>query len=95
MNGPTTTLLNTNKGPGCPVTICVLQHIQIMLRLGLRNIGNYLLHQVRRYMNLPYLFFLPHPNYKVGNYEPMTYIKYKGKTVFFHYCKDSFGKYIP
>ena len=35
------------------------------------------------------------PNYKVGNNEPMTYIKYKGKIVFFHYCKDSFGKYIP
>ena len=35
------------------------------------------------------------PNYKAGNNEPMTYIKYKGKTVFFHYCKDSLGKYIP
>ena len=35
------------------------------------------------------------PNYKVGNNEPMTYIKYKGKIVFFHYCEDSFGKYIP
>ena len=33
------------------------------------------------------------PNYKVGNYEPMTYIKYKGKTVFFHYCKDSWKVY--
>ena len=35
------------------------------------------------------------PNYKAGSNEPMTYIKYKGKKVFFHYCKDSFGKYIP
>ena len=35
------------------------------------------------------------PNYKSGNYEPMTYIKYKGKTVFFYYCIDSVGKYIP
>jgi hypothetical protein len=35
------------------------------------------------------------PNYKVGNNEPITYIKYKGKTVFFHYCEDSLGKYIP
>jgi len=35
------------------------------------------------------------PNYKAGNNEPITYIKYKGKTVFFHYCNDSFGKYIP
>ena len=35
------------------------------------------------------------PNYKVGNNEPITYIKYKGKTVFFYYCEDSLGKYIP
>tara|TARA_R110002012_G_scaffold119210_2_gene268207 strand:+ start:98 stop:343 length:246 start_codon:yes stop_codon:yes gene_type:complete len=35
------------------------------------------------------------PNYKAGNNEPMTYMKYKGRTVFFHYCNDSFGKYIP
>ena len=35
------------------------------------------------------------PNYKDGSNEPMTYIKYKGKTVFFYYCKDSVGKYIP
>ena len=35
------------------------------------------------------------PNYKAGSNEPMTYMKYKGKTVFFYYCKDSFGKNIP
>ena len=35
------------------------------------------------------------PNYKIGSNEPMSYIKYKGKKVFFHYCEDSFGKYIP
>ena len=34
------------------------------------------------------------PNYKAGNYEPMTYIKYKGKTVFFHYCENSLGEFI-
>ena len=39
--------------------------------------------------------FVQNPHYQSGSNQPMTYIRYKGKTVFFHYCKDSFGKYIP
>ena len=34
------------------------------------------------------------PNYQSGNNELWGSYQYKGKTVFFHYCQDSFGKYI-
>ena len=35
------------------------------------------------------------PNYKAGSNELWGSYKHKGKTVFFHYCEDSLGKYIP
>ena len=34
------------------------------------------------------------PNYESGNNQLWGSYKYKGKTVFFHYCEDSLGKYI-
>ena len=34
------------------------------------------------------------PNYQDGNGQLWGSYKYKDKTVFFHYCKDSSGKYI-
>ena len=38
--------------------------------------------------------WVENPNYQDGNGELWGSYKYKGKTVFFHYCKDSFGKII-
>ena len=38
--------------------------------------------------------WVENPNYQDGNEELWGSYKYKGKTVFFHYCEDSFGKYI-
>ena len=38
--------------------------------------------------------WVENPNYQSGNNERWGSYKYKGKTVFFHYCEDSFGKYI-
>ena len=35
------------------------------------------------------------PNYQTGNGQLWGSYKYKGKTVFFHYCEDSLKKYIP
>ena len=34
------------------------------------------------------------PHYTSGNGQLWGSYKYKGKTVFFHYCEDSFGKYF-
>jgi len=34
------------------------------------------------------------PNYESGNNQLWGFYQYKGKTVFFHYCEDSLGKYI-
>ena len=42
-----------------------------------------------------YTTWVENLNYKAGSGELWGSYKYKGKTVFFHYCKDSFGKYIP
>ena len=39
--------------------------------------------------------WVDNPNYKAGSNELWGFYKHKGKTVFFHYCEDSFGKYIP
>ena len=35
------------------------------------------------------------PNYQDGNGQIWGSYKHKDKTVFFHYCEDSLGKYIP
>mgnify|MGYP006247683205 FL=1 len=42
-----------------------------------------------------YTTWVDNPNYKTGNGELWGSYKYKGKTVFFHYCEDSLKKYIP
>ena len=39
--------------------------------------------------------WVDNPNYKAGSNELWGSYKHKGKTVFFHYCEDSLGKYIP
>ena len=39
--------------------------------------------------------WVDNPNYKSGNGQLWGSYKYKGKMVFYHYCEDSFGKYIP
>jgi hypothetical protein len=39
--------------------------------------------------------WVENPNYKAGSNELWGSYKHKSKTVFFHYCQDSFGKYIP
>ena len=39
--------------------------------------------------------WVKNPNYQDGNGQMWGSYKYKGKTVFFHYCEDSLGKYIP
>ena len=39
--------------------------------------------------------WVDNPNYKAGSNELWGFYKHKGKKVFFHYCEDSFGKYIP
>ena len=39
--------------------------------------------------------WVDNPNYKPNSMDSWINVKYKGKTVFYHYCKDSFGKYIP
>jgi len=39
--------------------------------------------------------WVENPNYQAGNGQLWGYYQYKHKTVFFHYCKDSLGKYIP
>ena len=38
--------------------------------------------------------WVKNPNYQSGNNQPLGTYKHKDKTVFFHYCEDSFGKYI-
>ena len=32
--------------------------------------------------------FVENPNYKAGTNQSMTLVKYKGKNVFVHWCKD-------
>ena len=39
--------------------------------------------------------WVDNPNYQDGNGQLWGSYKHKDKTVFFHYCEDSFGKYIP
>ena len=39
--------------------------------------------------------WVDNPNYQYGNGQLWGFYQYKNKIVFFHYCKDSFGKYIP
>ena len=39
--------------------------------------------------------WVENPNYESGNGQLWGSYQYKGKTVFLHYCEDSFGKYIP
>ena len=39
--------------------------------------------------------WVDNPNYESGNGQIWGSYKHKGKTVFFHYCEDSLGKYIP
>ena len=39
--------------------------------------------------------WVDNPNYQSGNGQLWGSYKYKGKTVFLHYCEDSLGKYIP
>ena len=38
--------------------------------------------------------FVENPNYKANSMDVWVNAKYKGKTVFFHYCKDSLGNYF-
>ena len=38
--------------------------------------------------------FVENPNYKAGSNQSMTLVKYKGKNVFVHWCKDINGKWI-
>ena len=39
--------------------------------------------------------WVENPNYESGNGQLRGSYQYKNKTVFFHYCEDSLGKYIP
>ena len=39
--------------------------------------------------------WVDNPNYQDGNGQIWGSYKHKDKTVFLHYCEDSFGKYIP
>ena len=39
--------------------------------------------------------WVDNPNYTNGNGQIWGSYKHKDKTVFFHYCEDSLGKYIP
>ena len=39
--------------------------------------------------------WVDNPNYQDGNGQLWGFYQYKNKTVFFHYCEDSLGKYIP
>ena len=39
--------------------------------------------------------WIDNPNYQTGNGQLWGSFQYKDKTVFFHYCEDSLGKYIP
>ena len=39
--------------------------------------------------------WVDNPNYQDGNGQLWGSYKHKDKTVFFHYCEDSLGKYIP
>ena len=38
--------------------------------------------------------WVENPNYQGGNNQLWGHYKHKGKIVFFHYCQDSFGKYV-
>jgi len=40
-----------------------------------------------------YVKFVPNPNYKANSMDVWINAKYKGKTVLFHYCKDTFGNW--
>lgn len=38
--------------------------------------------------------FVENPNYETNSMEVWINAKYQGKTVFYHYCKDSLGNYF-
>jgi hypothetical protein len=38
--------------------------------------------------------WVENPNYQDGDGQIWGSYKHKGKTVFFHYCEDSFGKFV-
>jgi len=38
--------------------------------------------------------FVENPNYKPNSMDSWINVKYKGKIVFYHYCKDSLGNYF-
>jgi hypothetical protein len=40
-----------------------------------------------------YVKFVSNPNYKPNSMDVWINAKYKGKTVLFHYCKDTSGKW--
>lgn len=40
-----------------------------------------------------YVKFVPNANYKLNSMDVWMTTKYKGKTVLFHYCKDTLGNF--
>ena len=38
--------------------------------------------------------WVENPNYQDGDGQIWGSYRHKGKTVFFHYCEDSFGKFV-